>query len=61
MTFEYKYTEIYNTHITPLEEQLNDYGSKGWELVQVERLHDAPDGWIYHCYFKRIKLNKNIS
>jgi len=38
-----------------IEKALHDYGTKGWELVQVLHRHKVPEDPIYRLIFKTEK------
>jgi hypothetical protein len=38
-----------------LEDTLEEYGSKGWELVQVLHRHKTPEDPVYRVIFKTEK------
>ncbi len=55
--FEYKiYRCYYPMHLH--EENINEFGEKGWELINVLGHVDDPDKYTYY-YFKR-KIKENV-
>ena len=54
--WQYQIHRIELLHDADLDDQiakvLHDYGTKGWELVQVLHPHNVPEDSIYRLIFK---------
>ena len=55
--WEYKAVYMEKNHVL-IEEQLDAYGNKGWELVTVVKYDKMHNPWLY--YFKRIKDESSV-